>query len=50
MRSAKLWINEIPELKEYGMNTNNVFVSKNFQNATLSSSNIKSFKEWINER
>lgn len=50
MRSAKLWINEIPELKEYGMNTNNVFVAKNFQNATLSNSNMRSFKEWINER
>ena len=50
MRSVKLWINSIPDLKEYGLDTNNVFVAKNFQNATLSKSNLKSFKEWLNER
>ncbi len=50
MRSAGLWINTIPELKEYGTKTNNVFVAKNFQNAALSKSNLRTFKEYINEK
>lgn len=50
MRSAKLWISAVPELKEYGIKTNNIFVAKNFQNATLSKSNLRTFKEYINEK
>lgn len=50
MRSVKLWISAVPELNEYGMKTDNVFVAKNFQNATLSKSNLRTFKEYINEK
>lgn len=46
MRSLKRWIEVVPELYEYGISSNNVFIAKNFQNATLSKSNMIKFKDY----
>lgn len=46
MRSLKRWIEAVPELYEYGISSDNVFIAKNFQNATLSKSNMIKFKDY----